>query len=55
MHKFDYSFLKNGLISAKTLNMATSIYSLKTMANVRKADHLKIFTELEKIAKIQSV
>ena len=25
MHKFDYSFLKNGLISAKTLNMATSI------------------------------
>ena len=55
MHKFDYSFLKNGLISAKTLNMATSIYSLKTMANVRKADHLKIFTELEKIAIIQSV
>ena len=55
MHKFDYSFLKNGLVSAKTFNMATSIYSLKTMANIRKADHLKIFKELEKMARIQSV
>ena len=55
MHKFDYSFLKNGLVSAKTLNIATSIYSLKTMANIRKADHLKIFAELEKMARIQSV
>ena len=55
MHKFDYSFLKYGFISGKVVNMATSIYSLKTMANVRKADHIKIFTELEKIAKIQSV
>ncbi len=55
MHKFDYSFLKNGTVSTKTFNMAMSIYSLKTMASIRKADHLKIFTELEKIAKIQSV
>lgn len=55
MHKFDYSFLKNGKISTKTLNMATTIYSLKTMSSVRKADHLKVFTELEKIAKVQSV
>lgn len=55
MHKFDYSFLKKGYISGKIVNMATSIYSLKTMANVRKSDHLKIFTELEKMAIIQSV
>lgn len=55
MHKFDYSFLKNGCVSGKVVNMAASIYSLKTMANIRKEDHLKIFTELEKIAKIQSV
>lgn len=55
MHKFDYSFLKNGCVSGKVINMAASIYSLKTMANIRKKDHLKIFTELEKIAKIQSV
>lgn len=55
MHKFDYSFLKNGCVSGKVINMAASIYSLKTMANIRKEEHLKIFTELEKIAKIQSV
>ena len=53
MHRFDYSFLKKRHVSAKTLNMATSIYSLKTMANVRKADYSKIFAELEKIARIR--
>ena len=47
--------MKNGCVSGKVINMAASIYSLKTMANIRKEDHLKIFTELEKIAKIQSV
>lgn len=55
MHIFDYSFLKNNGVSAKILNMTTSIYSLKTMANVRKEKNLKVFTELEKIARIQSV
>lgn len=55
MHKFDYSFLKNGFVTAKTLNIATSIYSLKEMSNAKKVDYLKIFTELEKIARIQSV
>lgn len=55
MHKFNYSFLKNKILSAKMLNMATGIYSLKTMAGVRKNEYQKIFTELEKIAKIQSV
>lgn len=55
MHIFDYSFLKNKSISAKTLNMATSIYSLKTMAGVRKKEHIKAFTHLEKIAIIQSI
>lgn len=55
MHKFDYSFLKSGLLSSRILNMATSIYSLKSMARVRKAEFIKVFTELEKVAKIQSV
>lgn len=55
MKRFDYSFLNNGLLPAKIVNMATSIYSLKTMAKVRKGKHLKIFTELEGIAKVQSV
>lgn len=55
MRTFDYSFLNNGLLPAKLVNLTASIASLKTMAGVRKEDHLKIFTELEAIAKIQSV
>ena len=55
MHKFDYSFLDNGLLPARLINLTASISSLKTMAGVRKEDHIKIFTELEAIAKVQSV
>ncbi len=55
MHKFDYSFLKNDLLPAKLINLTSGISSLKTMAGVRLEEHKKIFTELEKIAKIQSV
>lgn len=55
MRKFDYSFLNNGLLPANLVNLTSSIASLKTMAGVRKEEHLRIFTELESIAKIQSV
>ncbi|MBR3942124.1 MAG: Fic family protein [Clostridia bacterium] len=55
MRKFDYSFLNNGLLPAKLVNLTSSIYSLKTMAGTRKDEYKKIFTELESIAKVQSV
>ena len=55
MRKFDYSFLNNGLLPASLVNLTASIASLKTMAGVRKEEHLRIFTELEAVAKIQSV
>ncbi len=55
MRKFDYSFLRNDLLPANLLNLATSIVALKTMAGVRKDNYLRVFTELEAIAKIQSV
>lgn len=55
MRKFDYSFLDNGLLPANLLNLTASISELKAMAGVRKADHAKVFTELESIAKVQSV
>ena len=55
MHKFDYSFLKNGLLPAELVNVTSSIASLKTMAEYRKSDYQQVFTELEKIAKVQSV
>ncbi len=55
MRKFDYSFLDNGSISTDLLNLTASVYSLRTMAGVRKGEFPKIFTELEVIARIQSV
>lgn len=55
MRRFDYSFLNNGLLPAKLMNITASIASLKTMASVRKEEHICVFTELEAIAKVQSV
>lgn len=55
MRKFDYSFLDNGLLPANLINLTSNIYSLKTSANVRKVEFSKVFTELEVVAKVQSV
>ena len=55
MRKFDYSFLNNGLLPAKLVNLTASIASLKTMAGIRKEGHIRVFSELEVIAKVQSV
>lgn len=55
MRRFDYSFLNNGMLSTNLLNLTASIYSLQTMAGIRKTEFQKVFTELEAVAKIQSV
>ena len=55
MRKFDYSFLDNGLLPAGLVNLTSSIYSLRTAAGVRKEENIRIFTELESIARVQSV
>ena len=55
MKRFDYSFLNNGLLPAKLVNLTSSIASLKTMAGVRKEEYAQIFTELEAVAKVQSI
>ena len=55
MRKFDYDFLNNGLLPAKLVNLTSSISSLKTMASVRKEEYTQIFTELEVVAKVQSI
>ncbi len=55
MKKFDYSLLDNGLLPAKLINVTGTIYSLKTGAMIRKDEYEKIFTELQKIAIVQSV
>ena len=55
MRKFDYSFLDNGLLPTKLINLTSVIYSLRTSSDMRKNEFEKIFTELEKVAKVQSV
>lgn len=55
MRNFDYSFLNNGLLPAKLINLTSGIASLKTMAGVRKEEYIQIFTELEAVAKVQSI
>ena len=55
MRRFDYSFLNNGLLPANLVNLTASIASLKTMSGVRKEKHIKVFMDLEAVAKVQSV
>jgi len=55
MRKFDYSFLNNGLLPASFVNLTANISALKTMAGVRKEEYAQIFTELEAVAKVQSI
>lgn len=55
MRKFDYSFLENGMLPANLLNLTGNIYALRTAAGVRKEEYAAVFTELEAVAKVQSV
>lgn len=55
MRKFDYSFLKNGLLPSSLLNLTANISSLKTMAGVRKTEYAQVFSELEAVARVQSI
>ena len=55
MHKFDYSFLADGLLPANLVNLTANIASLSVKSAVRKADFKNVFASLEGIAKVQSV
>ena len=55
MRKYDYSFLNNGLLPAKLVTLTSNIASLKTMAGVRREEYQAVFTELEAVAKVQSI
>ena len=55
MRKFDYSFLNNGLLPANLVNLTSNITALKTMAGVRKDEYAQVFTELDAVAKVQSI
>ena len=47
--------MNNGLLPANLVNLTANIFTLKTMAGVRKEEYAQVFTELEAVAKIQSI
>ena len=55
MRRFDYSFLNNGLLPANLVNLTSNIVALKTMAGVRMEEYTQVITELEAVAKVQSI
>ena len=44
MHRFDYSFLDNGMVPAGLLNITADIYSLRVLALDRKERFIDVFT-----------
>lgn len=55
MRRFDYSFLKTGNIPANLVELFAGIYSLKEKDTSRKSRFGTVYSELEKIAKVQSI
>ena len=55
MHIFDYSFLDNGLLPTGIVNLTSTISALRALANERRDKNQTIYTQLESIARVQSV
>lgn len=55
MHIFDYSFLDNGLLPTGIVSLTSTISALNAISGERKIHNQKVYTELESIARIQSV
>ena len=55
MHIFDYSFLKNDLLPAQLVSLASNISALKVMSAFRKRENETAFRKLEDAAKIESI
>ncbi|MBQ2934742.1 MAG: Fic family protein [Lachnospiraceae bacterium] len=55
MHIFDYSFLDNGLLPAGIVNLTSTISALAALANERRNNNQSVYTQLESIARVQSV
>lgn len=55
MHIFDYSFLKNDMLPAQLVSLASNISTLKVMSAFRKKENETAFRKLEDAAKIESI
>lgn len=55
MHRFDYSFLDNGMLPAGLINITADIYSLRAMSLNRESQFSTVYSKLAAVAKIQSI
>ena len=55
MHKFDYSFLENGLLPARLVGIIGNIYALSVLSRDRQQKFADVYTELKAVAQVQSV
>lgn len=55
VHYFDYSFLDKGMLPAALMNVTSEIYTIRALSWDRKEQFTDIFTELESVARVQSV
>lgn len=55
MHKFDFSFLKSMMVPTSFLDLTNTIYALRKEEELIKGTYPNIFTNLQKIAIVQSV
>ena len=55
MHIFDYSYLKDSLLPAKLVNLTSNISALRILSSERRSRFTRAYSELERIAKIESV
>lgn len=54
MHKFDYSFLNRSQLNGNLINVLTSIYSMKSVDELRKGNFPNVYTKLQKIAIVEA-
>lgn len=55
MHIFTYTYLKDSLLPAKLVNLTSSIAALRVLSAERRGRFERAYSELERIAKIESV
>ena len=53
MHIFNYDFLRDEMLPAQLVTIASNISALRVMAGVRRESYAKAFEDLETIAKIE--
>ena len=55
MHIFDYTFLDEGVLPAEMVNLTATIAAFNAISLERKERYRSLYTDLEKIARVQSV